>query len=114
MVRTTVQRERQIVIELPVELLVLCAHSGYVSPRVLPDGRWAAVMPLIYTGAIITMKASHAHLCYEDRWCYHSIADATKALKAWDGEGEPAGWHRHPASGRRREDGDPLKEYVNP
>jgi hypothetical protein len=31
----------------------------------------------------------------------------------WDGTGEPEGWFRHPASGRRRPDCDPAQEYVN-
>jgi len=35
-------------------------------------------------------------------------------MEAWDGEGEPTGWMRHPASGRRRPGGDETKEYVNP
>jgi hypothetical protein len=35
---------------------------------------------------------------------------------AWElvgGVGEPQGWHRHPNTGRRREDGDPTKETIN-
>lgn len=27
---------------------------------------------------------------------------------------EPSGWFRHPPTGRRRPDGDPSKEYINP
>ena len=38
--------------------------------------------------------------------------DAVAALKEWDGVGEPKGWMRHPASGRRRPGGDPEQEYV--
>jgi hypothetical protein len=33
-------------------------------------------------------------------------------MVAWDGAGEPAGWMRHPATGRRRPDGDAGREYV--
>jgi hypothetical protein len=28
-------------------------------------------------------------------------------------EGEPAGWHRNPPTGRRRPEGDAAREYVN-
>lgn len=49
---------------------------------------------------------------YEDRWCYSSYAKAKAALDAWDGTGEPEGWHRHPDTGRRvDENGAP---YVMP
>jgi hypothetical protein len=34
-------------------------------------------------------------------------------MNAWDGVGEPAGWFREPATGRRRPDGDPAREYVH-
>lgn len=99
---------------LPAGLIIICAENGYEHPRVLPDGRWVAIMRLLYTGAVITMQADHASLCYEDRWCYHSVESAKRALDAWDGEGEPQGWHRHPRSGRRRPNADPLKEYIDP
>jgi hypothetical protein len=37
-----------------------------------------------------------------DRYtCYPDYASARAALDAWDGRGEPQGWTRHPASGRR-------------
>jgi hypothetical protein len=39
---------------------------------------------------------------------------AVAAMYMWDGEDEPKEWMRHPSSGRRRPDGDPSKEYVNP
>ncbi|MFG7180689.1 hypothetical protein ACGYQ5_14270 [Burkholderia pseudomallei] len=75
------------------------------------NGRDAMIMRLMYTHAII---ADLTTMYYGDRWCYHTYADAKAALTAWDGEGEPSGWHRHPDSGRRRPNGDPAREYVNP
>lgn len=36
-----------------------------------------------------------------DRWCYKTYAAAKAAFDAWDGTGEPLGWHRHPDTGRR-------------
>ena len=75
-----------------------------------------AVMPLMYTGGLIILpKVRTTQTWYLDRWCYHSVAAAIEAAKAWDGvwpEGEPDGWHRHPATGRRRENGDPSTEEV--
>jgi len=41
---------------------------------------------------------------YDRRWCYHTMADARRALDEWDGTGEPEGWHREPDTGRRYED----------
>jgi len=96
-----------------MEIFKLLLEQGYSAPKVLPDGRVACIAPFIYTCAIIIVTPATAHLCYDDRWCYHSFGSAMKALEKWDGTGEPDGWHRHPATGRRREDGDPLSEYIN-
>ena len=32
-------------------------------------------------------------------------------MAAWSGEGEPAGWERHPATNRYRFAGDPAREF---
>ena len=45
---------------------------------------------------------------------YESDLGAILAATEWDGDGEPMGWHRHPSTGRRRPEGDPEMEYVNP
>ncbi len=86
------------------------AALGYFAVRTLPPGDadyqgcQAALMRLMYTVAIVVDLDPY---CYEDRWCYKSEAEALAALDAWDGRGEPTGWHRHPNSGRRRdEDGN--------
>lgn len=79
--------------------------------RAFPNGRDAMIMRMAFTHAIIADLSSGY---YGDRWCYHTLADALQALYAWDGEGEPTGWHRHPDSGRRRTNGDPATEYVQP
>ena len=80
--------------------------------RRLDDRRYVAVMPLMFTHAIIWGYIGDT-FGYEDRWCYHDKGVAIAAATAWDGTGEPEGWHRHPATGRRRPDGDPSQEYVN-
>lgn len=92
----------------------MLAKNGYLNPVTLADGRIACVMPLLHTAAIIVMREEAIDIGYDDRWCYHSIDAATIALNTWNvtNTPEPAGWHRHPLSGRRREHGDPLLEYI--
>ena len=52
---------------------------------------------------------------YIDVWTFPSIVAAYCALTAWDGEGDPCdGWIRHQPSNRRRPDGSPASEYVEP
>lgn len=81
----------------------------------LPGGRFKAVIPFMYTHAIIWGYMADAKESYEDRWCYRHQALAVAAADVWAGPpDEPDGWHRHPRSGRRRPDGDPTQEYVAP
>ena len=78
---------------------------GYV--RHFPDGECAWIARFMYTTAILYGLTRTGH---RNRWCYHTAADARRALDEWDGVGEPKGWHRHPDTGRRvDEDG---QEYV--
>lgn len=91
----------------------LKVENGYRDPKPLPNARYAAILPLAYTHAIIVGNIGD-RTGYSDRWCYHNYRAAADALDAWDGTGEPEGWHRHPVSGRRRAEGDPLMEYVDP
>jgi hypothetical protein len=88
----------------------VCAENGYTDYRVFPNGRDACLTRLTYTVALL---ADLEYCGYGDRWCYESYEKAKAALDAWDGEGEPTGWHRHPDTGRRRENGDPATEHVN-
>lgn len=91
-----------------------CKSSGYVNVKRLEDGRCVGIMPLLYTHAIIEFRDD---ITIMDRWCYHSLGDAVVAMLNWgafDFVGEPDGWHRHPSSGRRRENGDPSKEIISP
>lgn len=83
------------------------SENGYQHPKFfVDDGRVAAIWNMIYTVSIVLMNEETILFGYEDRWCYHTAEAAKAALDAWDGTGEPNGWHRHPASGRRvREDG---------
>jgi hypothetical protein len=65
------------------------------------DHGLVGIAPFIHTHAIISDIDSYG---YGDRWCYHTYAAAKAALDAWDGEGEPQGWHRNPTTGRRRDE----------
>lgn len=79
--------------------------------RRLDDDRYVAIIPFIFTWGVVV---GTTHLSYDDRWCYHHLPTAVAAAHVWDGTGEPDGWHRHPTSGRRRPNGDPEQEYINP
>lgn len=74
---------------------------------------YIGVMPLMYTGALIYGATANQY-GYMDRWCYKSVQAAIAAGDAWAGDwpNEPEGWHRHPGTGRRRENGDPSTEEV--
>lgn len=77
------------------------------------DKTYVAIIPFLYTCAVIVGDVSDDS-GYRDRWCYHGFEAALAAFEAWDGQGEPPGWHRHPSSGRRRPEGDAGREYVAP
>ena len=51
-------------------------------------------------------------MTYATHYCYENQQKAEAGLRAWNGEGDPEGWHRHAETGRRRLDGDPTKEYI--
>lgn len=87
--------------------------SGHTDIKIIDGGkRWVGILRFIFTHAILLGEIDD-YVSYEDRWCYESYSKAKAALDAWDGAGEPEGWHRHPISGRRRKNGDPLSEYIN-
>lgn len=83
-----------------------------VEVKVTDDVR-VLVVRFLYTAAVLTVPV-RSPMHYTDRWCYHSTAAAVEAAERWrpEVEREPAGWHRHPSSGRRRPHGDPALEVV--
>lgn len=91
-----------------------------VAERILPDGRRLAVLPLLFgqarlgLGRVVT-PTGEPEDGFTDIWDYPSVIAAELAMERYDPdhEAEPAGWHRHPASGRRRPNGDASKEYVS-
>lgn len=86
---------------------------GALYTRELDDGREIVVYQMLFTARVCIGPAGAPH--YDDAWCYDTAAQAIEAAKIWDGEGDPpVGWHRHIASGRRRPNGDPEKEFKRP
>lgn len=86
---------------------------GAVAHRLLGDGRVLAVYPMLFgNGRLVVGPAGEPWL--DDAWCYDTVDGALEALASWDGTGEPDGWKRHIASGRRRPGGDASLEYVLP
>lgn len=94
-------------------LHMLAQENDYRDPKPLGGRRYACIAPFLFTYGIILGTIGDQY-GYVDRWCFESYAKAKAALDAWDGTGEPNGWHRHPDSGRRRPDGDVAREYINP
>lgn len=88
--------------ENPAQFLAqVLAENGYRDGKLL-DGetRYAAIAPKMYTHAIICGRVGD-YWGFYDCWCYRTYHEAQAALAAWNGEGEPEGWIRHPDSGRR-------------
>jgi len=84
--------------------------------RDLDDGRLLALEPLLFGDwrLHVVGRGAFASTAIYD---YPAIAGeaAWDALNEWDGNGDPPrGWVRTKPSDRRRTDGDPEKEYVEP
>lgn len=90
---------------LPDDLL-----ESYTDTRTLPDGRLCGVMRLLFHW---TIHVDISWMGYEDRYCYPTYESALHAMNAWDGTGDPVGWHRHPKTGRRR-DLETGREWIEP
>lgn len=89
--------------------------GGYVLPHPMGDGRWCAIMPLMFHWTLHIGQIGD-RTGYDDRYCLRDRETAEKSLLEWAERGfagEPEYWHRHPLTGRRREDGDPSKETIN-
>lgn len=92
------------------EFFTFLHENGLRDLRRLNGNRWAGTLRFMFTHAIIVGRIGNT-TGHDDRWCYSLMVDARAALAAWDGEGEPEGWHRHPGSGRRRSvTGDEVDE----
>jgi len=63
-------------------------RMGYIQPRKLPTGEWAAVEKMLFTWALVVGLDQTG---YRTRFCYEHITDAGPALEEWNGEGDPPG-----------------------
>ena len=85
--------------------------------KMVGEEEYVLIKPLMFHWTMIRGPLWNTH-GYDDRWCY---ADAEKARTAFDAfpadapaDYEPDGWHRHPPTGRRRENADPEAESFRP
>lgn len=84
-----------------------------IAHRVLPDGRVLEAWQYLFNVRVTLAEPRDAAIGYSDCWCYATAPLAVAVVETWDGEGEPDGWIKHPASGRYRKNGDPAREEVN-
>jgi hypothetical protein len=80
--------------------LLWTKSEGMKDAKLIPKGCYAAIRPLAFTHAIVVGVIGDFE-SLKGRWCYKDYTKAKAALDAWDGQGEPTGWHRHPDTGRR-------------
>ena len=85
--------------------------AAFLEVKDLGDGRYAGIRRLIFHYTMIVGEIGD-EFTYADRYCYETLEIATAALRAWDGTGDPLGWHRHPRTNRRRPGGNPALEYI--
>lgn len=78
----------------------LSKEDGY-SNICVKNGKICGLSRFIFTTAIISGMDETG---YVERWCYHNSSTALQEFNAWDGTGEPEGWHRHIPSNRRRDE----------
>lgn len=81
-------------------------ENGYELPVGIPGDRWVALLPFMFTTAIVMGRRSDL-VGYDQRWCYHNPDKALGSLLTtdWsDPSAEPDGWHRHLPSMRRRDE----------
>jgi len=72
--------------------------------RRLPDGRRIFMDWEGGNGWRVAIANRYAPQSFDDVWYVRLVEYACRAVAEWDGEGDPEGWWRHPATGRRRDD----------
>jgi hypothetical protein len=88
-----------------VALLEMLAGEGYEKVEILPSGELAGLRDMMFTVGLFVGLDSGG---YRIRYCYKNRIEATLALEAWDGEGDPPGpWLKAKGiglDGHRRDD----------
>jgi hypothetical protein len=74
----------------------------------LPDGRLCGLLKLLFHW---TVHVDIDPIGYGDRYCFITAELAIAAMDAWDGNGDPLNWHKHPKTGRIRPDRTVASEY---
>lgn len=91
-----------------------CEVNGYGPPKLFGDGRWAAVYRRMFNARLIVGEIgdeSPTSITGGTR----NVLSAAAALEVWDGAGEPVGWFRHAATGRRfSRSASELDNQLNP
>jgi hypothetical protein len=104
----------------------LVEEPGTLAVRTLDDGRVLASRMKLNGPELTISRPEDLELgIVSDAWEYacgpggyphlHAAMRAVHdAFCDWSGDGEPDGWTRHVATGRRRPAGDASQEYVRP
>jgi hypothetical protein len=85
--------------------------------EVASGGYHICVMPQLFNALLcVTPLWRDWHECWECGYHYETAVQALVAAVLWEPEteAEPSGWIRCLNDGRRRPDGDPAQEYINP
>lgn len=75
-----------------IDWLLTDDGGNCVEYKRLGIGLYAAIKPLMFHWTMIVGQIGDLD-GYEDRWCYANRAKAEAGLRAWDGAGDPVGWH---------------------
>lgn len=86
----------------------------WLAAKSVSDTKHLWVYPLLFGAARLCIGDRIHNGVLDDEWRYETVQEAIAAMNQWDGVGEPEGWLRHPSSGRRRMNGDPMREYIQP
>ncbi len=87
-------------------------HLGY---RDVEGDKTVFLLPMTYGKVRLAIGPTNEGFL-DDGYCYESprLLQAVLAFATWDGNGDPIdGWHRHLKTGRRRPEGEAIREYVN-
>lgn len=68
--------------------------------RILESGDILELWRMLFTWRLTVTEPQNDGMCWSDAWCYDDQRAARTAFFRWNGEGEPAGWIKHPMSGR--------------
>lgn len=87
---------------------------GCLTLRTSGEGRWVGVVLKLLGQASVAIGTDRGF--WDDMWDYATVPEALAAWIQWDAiqQAEPEAWIRHPATMRRREEGDPAREEVRP